>query len=72
MLQERRVDGVIFSNTAHNEPPLKMLPEKVAKVLVERVSASDYIDSFLFDAEDGIKKVCCYLLLGHLKSSGLK
>lgn len=68
MLQERRVDGVIFSNTARNEPPLKMLPKKVAKVLVERVSTSDYIDSFLFDAEDGINKVCYYLHeLGHKK-----
>ncbi|KUO50105.1 MAG: hypothetical protein APF76_06465 [Desulfitibacter sp. BRH_c19] len=68
MLRQHWVDGVIFVSSAGGIPPIELLPQKMAKVLVERSCKSEDIDTYQLDLDEGVKKACEHLYgLGHSK-----
>lgn len=68
MLRQRWVDGVIFASSAGGNPPIELLPREIPIVLVDRTSSNERADSFLYDIEAGVAKVCRHLTeLGHQK-----
>jgi DNA-binding LacI/PurR family transcriptional regulator len=66
LLLQHRVDGVIFVSSAGGPPPTSLLPENMAKVLVER--SNKKVDSLILDLEGGLIEACSHLHeLGHKK-----
>lgn len=71
-LRQHWVDGVIFVSSAGGTPPTQLLPEKMAKVLVERSNNSQRIDSLLLDLDKGIYEACSHLFhLGHRRIAAI-
>jgi len=71
-LRQHWVDGVIFVSSAGGTPPTQLLPEKMAKVLVERSNPSQKIDSLLLNLDEGVKTACTHLFhLGHTRIAAI-
>lgn len=62
------IDGVIFVSSTGGTPPIELLPENAARVLIERVAPGGEYDAFFLDIDEGVNRVIEHLAeLGHRK-----